>query len=294
MPQGLLFFLCGCCILLLTTINLAIGPVTSGKVGDSIYGNWGTLNCKAFRDLYDDRKKEGKAKDDMKYEEQWAIDCCDRKKGMYNMEYTAFIFDIVIGFVCGLLGLLHYFELKKTFVEISGLIGLICGIVGFILTLVYVILNGLVYTLYYEEGNPIYKRDKDGVFAELEGEKYKCLYFDKEKNVHSSYAKYSDLIKKQYNYNYDLMKKLGSITDCRADPSYCEGIEFYPETLATSYKLQNCKKLYLDAPSYQETTIENKDISDRFLTALILSLIVCLANIGLAIFGFLMAKSGDF
>ena len=41
--------------------------------------------------------------------------------------------------------------------------------------------------------------------------------------------------------------------------------------------------------------IENKDLSDRFLTALILSLIVGLANIGLALFGFLLFRTpGDF
>ena len=41
--------------------------------------------------------------------------------------------------------------------------------------------------------------------------------------------------------------------------------------------------------------VDNKDVSDRFLTALILSLFVCLANIGLALFGFLLFRSpGDF
>ena len=52
-----------------------------------------------------------------------------------------------------------------------------------------------------------------------------------------------------------------------------------------------CKNLY--API--ENEIKNKDISDRFLTALILSLFVCLANIGLALFGFLLFRTpGDF
>lgn len=44
-----------------------------------------------------------------------------------------------------------------------------------------------------------------------------------------------------------------------------------------------------------ENGITNKDIFDRFLTALILSLFVCLANIGLALFGFLLFRTpGDF
>ena len=82
------------------------------------------------------------------------------------MEYTSFIFDIIIGFVCGLIGLLHLFGLKKDFVSNTGLIGLICGIIGFIFTLVYVIFNGLVYTtVYLNNGPAIYKRDGDYAFA---------------------------------------------------------------------------------------------------------------------------------
>ena len=68
---------------------------------------------------------------------------------MHDMEYTSFIFDIVIGFVCGLIGLLQLFDHKKEFISNTGLIGLICGVVGFVLTFVYVIFNGLVYTTVY-------------------------------------------------------------------------------------------------------------------------------------------------
>ena len=41
--------------------------------------------------------------------------------------------------------------------------------------------------------------------------------------------------------------------------------------------------------------VSNKDIFNRFLTALILSLVVCLTNIGLALFGFLLFRTpGEF
>ena len=52
--------------------------------------------------------------------------------------------------------------------------------------------------------------------------------------------------------------------------------------------LQDCKYLY---SGYHTNEITNKDISDRFLTTLILSLFVCLANIGLALFGFLLFRN---
>ena len=153
-------------------------------------------------------------------------------------------------------------------------------------------MNGLVYTNYYD--SVIYKRDGDGAFAEKEGNVYKCIYFDKAANVYALYAKYSDLIQKQYNYNYDLSKDYSSneYNGCESiSPSYCltDGI-IRPGTMPTNGKGEQCSKLY--APL--ETEVTNKDKSDRFLAALILSLLVCLASIGLALFGFLLWRNPEF
>ena len=294
MGKGLLFFCCACCILVLTIINLSVGPIISKRVGNG----WGTLNCAERKDTYDDAKDNyKKSNQDMpdeikKYIYKWNINECDRKKGMHDMEYTAFIFDIVIGFVCGLIGLLHLFDLKKDFVVNTGLIGLICGAVGFIFTFVYVILNGLVYTNYYTS---TYKIDGDGAFAELEGSRYKCFYYeDNGLNTHSYYAKYSDLGKKQYNYNKGLEEDLQKVSDCRYYPNICidngQGIPYYEPSILPSNDGENCKFLYT-REDLSTKGIGNKDISDRFLTVLILSLIVCLANIGLALFGFLLFRA---
>ena len=302
MGKGLIFFSCACCILVLTIVNLSIGPIITGRTGIK-----GTLNCEALKDADDANTGDGK------YSTGWAVDECIRKKGMYDMEYTSFIFDIVIGFVCGLIGLLHLFEVKKDFVSNTGLIGLICGIVGFVLTFVYVIFNGLVYTNYYD--NFIYKTDGDGIVAEASGNKYECKYFDEKGNVHALIAKYSDLGKKQYNYNKDLVTDLNS-NQCVLSPpttppstipppSTSSDTEKYlvacsisetfdPNIVGISKTIAACPKLYI-YNSDIDTSISNKDISDRFLTALILSLIVCLANIGLALFGFLLFRTpGDF
>ena len=90
------------------------------------------------------------------------------------MEYTSFIFDVVIGFICSLIGLLHLFDIKKDFVSNTGLIGLICGIVGFVLTLVYEIFNVIVFT---SKCSSVVERDEDGVFAiQSSGTTYKCLF----------------------------------------------------------------------------------------------------------------------
>ena len=277
MPKGLIFFCCACCILLLTIINLSIGPISSRRIT-----GWGTLNCAAFKDIYKDAKKT-KSGDELKYGEKWDWDSCTRLKGMHDMEYTAFIFDIVIGFVCGILGLLHYFDVKKDIVPKTGLIGLCCGAVGFILTFVYVIFNGLVYTKY--DTNQL-KVNGDGAYAERDGtsNNFKCIYYDK-KNPHKVHATYSDLGKKQYNYNKDQYKTRLS-TRCTGDSTYCDE---NAESFLSAAPI-DCKYIYY-TPTKE---IRNKDISDRFLTTLILSLLVCLANIGLALFGFLLFHKGEF
>ena len=125
MGKGIIFFGCSCCILVLTIVNLSIGPIINKKIDIS-----GTENCEYFKDIDDANTNDGK------YTTKWAVDECKRKKAMHDMEYTSFIFDIVIGFVCSLIGLLHLFEIKKDFVSNTGLIGLICGIIGFVLSLV--------------------------------------------------------------------------------------------------------------------------------------------------------------
>ena len=283
MSKGLIFFCCACCILLLTIINLSIGPIISGRAENLTEESWGTLNCASLKDDYDETKKRGIKGDELKYKAGWALNECKRKKGMHDMEYTAFIFDIVIGFVCGLLGLLHFFEVKKDLVPKTGIIGLGCGIVGFVLTFVYVIFNGLVFTTV---DSPLYKRDKNYAFAEKDGNSFKCLYFDKEHNSHSLMAKVSDLNKKQYNYNKDWEKNIdaGCIVP---DPSICSSQKNIPLGIHP-----NCQKLYV---ADGDLNFLCKDISDRFYTTLILGLVVCLANIGLALFGFLLFRTpGEF
>ena len=291
MKKGLLFFCCSCCILVLTIINLNVGPIVSGKVGD----DWGLLNCELFKDQKDKAKDTlGSLSDEEDKYMQSRIDYCTRAKGIYNMEYTAFIFDMVIGFICGLIGLLHLFDIKKDFVANTGLIGLICGIVGFVLTLVYVIFNSIVFTSNY---SGVVKRNDDGVFAmQKSGTTYVCD-FHNEEDFYWGYADFFELNEKQYNYKHNfydsVTKKCEDVNGIEA--KFCVGTDPTNDGtfIATTPNVvnNNCKFIYAKA----EVEITNKDKFDRILTTLILSLVVCYANIGLAIFGFLLFRTpGDF
>ena len=86
---------------------------------------------------------------------------CRNEQAMYNMEHTSIAFNGVIGFICVLFGL---YGLQKELIPKTGIIGIVCGVIGLILTLVYVIYNGVVYTNYYDDDD-IYKVDGDGAFA---------------------------------------------------------------------------------------------------------------------------------
>ena len=296
MGKGFLFFAFSCCILVLSIINLSIGPVVNKVVSEIKIGSdevaWGTANCARYKDLKDDEDDE-----DKKNQIQSAIDACERVKGMHDMEYTSFIFDIVIGFVCGLLGLFHLFELKKEFVPKTGLIGLVCGIVGFALSFVYVIFNGLVFTSKYAG---IRERESDGYFAEKKGTSaniYSCFASYDKDDIFTGYAKFSDLNKKQYNYEKDFYGDDFDYhcvcEDLLRECSKGETIDISLTSSGCESDIQGASCKYIYAEAIEENGY--KDIFDRFLTTLILSLVVCLANIGLALFGFLLFRTpGDF
>ena len=303
--KGTIFFCCSCAIVILSMINLSVGPIVKKKVDITpiyvtrIYathisvrtkGNtWGTYNCKLLSDYYDTYEETHSLSDNArKYDFEWPINECERKKAMHDMEYTSFILNIIFGMICGLLGLFHLFDLKNEFISKTGLIGLGCGFVGFIFSFIYVVYNGIVYTNYFDTG--VVKRDGGGVYAEKipdTSDQFKCLYYDEPYNFYSVFAKFSELNQKQYNYDKDIYKSVDP--DCVNDiyAARCS----QQEIITVSALPTTCENLYAE----EIMDFKNKDKSDRFLTTLILSLFVCLADLGLALFGFLLYRTpGEF
>ena len=292
MGPGQNFFVVSCTVLVLATINMGVGPIMNKKLGQG----WGLLNCARISDIYEEYKSSmsEKAKKELEYE----IKHCKQKKVMYNMEYTSFIFNMVIGFICVIIGL---YGIQKEVIPKSGLIAAACGVVGFTLTLVYVIYSMIVYTKYYDENTTIYKRDSDGAFAKLDGELYKCLYFKKEGDVTALYAKYSDLIKSQYNYNKKLTDSFVNVREKNSTYGYCVTSSSIVESCSqvgyinsTGYFYRNenneakpCSKLY-----YRNliNTFTNFDRSARMLTALISSILILLCYCALLFLGLMLSK----
>lgn len=288
MSAGWNFFVVACAILIFSIINLSIGPVINRVVSSS----WGISNCQELVDKYEEDKIE---KPDMseqtRKEREINIRKCKNKKAFHNMEYTSFIFNIFIGFVCVLLGL---YGLQKEIIPKTGYIGMGCGLVGFVLTLVYVIYNGVVYTNYHD--SDIYKIDGDGAFAELNEKEgaYECFYY-KKNDTDAIYAKYCDLIKSQYNYNYALKNSFKIDLEKRectsSSPYYCAESQYI--RLSYTYRnvygnLVNCSKIYYTYSFDDEFTRYN--LSARFLTVLLLSIIILLCYCGLIFSGFMLSK----
>ena len=111
-------------------------------------------------------------------------------------------------------------------------------------------------------------------------------------------------LKPDTNYTFKLEINLEDsyekeeVYGCTASPSPCcrnDGFINNKKYISDDRNKGECKYLYLTSNYITSQGVSNKDKSDRFLTTLILGLFVCLANIGLALFGFLLFRTpGDF
>ena len=276
----LLYFCMAGGILLFSVIVVNIAPAINNL--DDIQ-DWSQESCKAWADrikYFKDNKIPDEEIDPIRREKTR----CERKQAMVGLEFTALNCNLVFGFICALLGFFLFFNIGDVG-KIASFAGLGAGIVGFVLTFVYVIESGLVFNDFAYIDDKFPRIDSDGVWAEWDGSKYKCKYL-KEKKQESFYVRYSDLGNKFLRYNKDIQfgEKYKIVKKCtRNDYDLCS--KEVQETYSDDGETKNCDKLY-----YYENTRENyyKIIYDRWLTTIILSCIIFILDIGLALFGFLV------
>ena len=277
------FLICSGVILALAVINLSVGPAINNRVG-----NWSLENCGKISDDLDDLAHNNADPDTIRSKEK-ELTRCRHRKPMHTLEEMSFILNLIIGFVCFLFA---SFGLEKELKTKMGIFGMIFGVIGAIITFLYVVYNGIVCTHYYD--STIYKTDGDGAFAELDGDKYKCFYFSEPKDDDALIAKYGDLIKSQYNYNKELKDAFELVysepkgcsnypTSC-LENGYIDGPIPYNDGSGTSV----CQKLYF---FNDITTYTNFDKGSRFIGSLILSLLMVLCHCGLVFCGFLLFRS---
>ena len=307
--QRTLFLVLSSAIVVFSIICLCTAPIINGILSEA--KSWGTKNCKEISDEYK-YEKDHNGDDDTLKSLKKSRNLCNRLKAMYGLEYSSYIIDVSFGFICAVLGLLHFFDVGKSFQKYSGLIGLVTGIVGFVLTLVYIIYSGYIFTKdialdhdgklsYYNTANDnfenILKLNGEGAFAEWKDNKYKCIYY-KEKDKNAVLAKYNDLGKKQYNYekkrHYDVSDKYGCRVEVNEAVLGCYNNYANDEFSTTSYtslRNNNCNEyIYLKVPAQG---FGNKYLYDNWVTNIIFGCFIIACNIGLAIFGFLVFKNSD-
>ena len=314
MNKGLIFLCLACGLLFLTIIAICVAPIITGILGSDDDLVWGEENCQAYADSHkhtEDNKDLTKDEKDkiLKYLDK-GKHLCERQKAMYGLEYAAFISDLVFGFSCTLLSLLHFFGVGKNFENITGLIGLISGIIGFILTLIYIIYSGYIFTndspmMSYETSpsssdlNPyssysMPKLDKNREFAKWNNDKqrYECIFYE-ENDYDSLYPKYNELGKKQYNYHKDFTfpDDNSKYINCQYPLGNNNNDKLY--TLCSTFfgsldksTNNNCEELF-----YEDIKdISYKYMYDKWVTSIIFGCFIIVLNLGLAIFGFLMFK----
>ena len=302
-----LFLVFSGAIVIFSIISICSAPILNKVLTES--NDWKTLNCQKDSDEYKHAKDTSSLTDNQKKEYKRGINLCNRKKAMYGLEYSSLIIDVILGFICLILGLLHYFDVAKPFEKVTGIIGLATSIIGFILTLVYIIYSGYIFTNDSPDKNydsnsnyDLYKADSKGIFAKWDDseKKYKCEYYDKDNN-NAIYAKYNEMGKKIYNYNKDVSQtestspvKKCSYTKYTAGstnlltPLNCNDNQGFVGIGIASKFEGDCDALYID---YSFSGYENKYIYDRWVTTIIFACFIIACDIGLAIFSFLLFKS---
>ena len=332
--KNLIFLCVSTAIIIFTVIVLNNAPIINGLVGK----DWYDESCQKYIDLHKYNKDKTPAQlssylvtANEANKDKWlkllkkGKNKCYRNKAMIGLEYTAFNFNIVFGFTCALLGLFNYLKIGNIG-KIIGIIGLGSGAIGFVLTFVYIIYSGYIFTqdvvdkqfinlnTIYIHGSPSTSPDAElkkikanGAFAKWDDDKknYVCIFYDKD-NEDSLYLTYSDYGNKHLNYltknKYPEENKYYKFFGCEQSNtysySYCKsadesssssgGKNSYYEGPLSSVEKGKCKYLY-----YYDSNAEGyekKNIYDCWVITIFFGCFIFVLDIGLAIFGFLIFK----
>ena len=293
-----LFLIFSATIVIFSVICIGSSPLIN-KVSTSAYdsADWGYLNCKRRADEYKKEKDTtsltGDDKDKYLKPFKHSLNVCNRQKAVYGLEYSSLVLDAILGFLCLILGLLHYFDVGKPFEKVTGIIGLATGIIQFILTLVYICYTGYIFTNDVVTNTVYLKTNSKGVIATWDGSNYKCDYYDKD-DEYAIYAKFSDLGKKSYNYDKDVYNNEATYEAIKCNnpfssySGFIAGCKSGDGKLLSLGKIDGCDKLY---SSSSTDKVENKYLYDRWVTTIIFACFIIACDIGLAVFGFFLFKS---
>jgi hypothetical protein len=282
MNKTLFFLIASSLMVIFTIVTITTGPIIMHVFNGHYDGN---SNCQELSDRYDFYKDLYKNDDSHKItldHMKQNVNICKRQKAFYKLEYAVLIIDIILGFICALLALFHFFESGKFFEKYTGLIGLISGVIIFVLTLVYLIYSGIIFTKDHDSDQKVLF--DNGAYKKWDSANNKYIYpytnEDLEKDQYARYAKFKDLGKKQYNYDSKLYKSI-----LKGESKYNSCKEDYSTPIADG----SCEYVWKDIPS----DVSDKYLYDTWVTSIIFSALVLLCSIILAVFGLLIFMNPD-
>ena len=293
MNDSLFFLIFSGAILVFSVVSICVAPIINGFLGE----DWGHQNCQIISDDY--RYIKGNYQNELKVDlpfKEYNIkasandgilsekdfspikrksNMCIRNKAMHSLEYVSIIFDIGFSLLLTILGLLHYLEIGNNFMDKTGLIGIIMGAIGFIITFVYLMFSCYIFN---NDNNGIEKLFSNGAILKHSGQRFIPPYkiekiYDKPE---IKYATYSELGQKQYNYNYEIQK-------------FQNSSEKYKECLDETEK-SGCDFIWSSNNENPNETI-NKYLYDRWITTIIISAFIIIFCVGIIVFGFLLLRS---
>lgn len=249
--KKLLFLCIASGIVIFTVIVLNVSPAINLGLSD-----WYDESCQKYADNHKYTKEKSltelgltqELKDEVLdfYKEGKTV--CERHKAMVGLEYASLNINVVCGFTCAVLGLLLYLNVGNNIAKITGLIGLGSGAIAFVLTFVYIVESGIIFTqdvvgkdydnsFGSEYGYNTHARiDSDGAFLEWDDSRksYVCIFYKKDKKD-SLYRRYSDYGNKYLNYNSDI-----EFATEKKNYKYTGGCAF-PNEPNTDFHLQDSK-----------------------------------------------------
>ena len=305
MQKNLFFLICAAALLILSIICIFIGPNINDKIYDLnvlISGQYPctktpSQNCQKMEDDYNFHIENNLffLNETHKKLYKKEIDECKKLNAMKDLEFSSFIIDVVLGFICFFLGLIHYLDQGKPFEKYSGLVGTISGVITAVLTIIYVGYSASIFNNQHIRKGIYPMLYENKALYHWNGNKY-ILPYDEEKlkdDLDVQYIKIKDLGKKQYNYNSEFYQmKLD-------DDSEYEKCKINSPLSITN----NQKKYYINGDNENEKKCEyiwvtnsvtnyddisNKITYDWWLTTIILGVIIGVCGLGLALFGILL------
>ena len=297
MSKILFFLITSTLILVLTSISISLAPIINNISNLNDYSPK-DLDC----ELFSDQRELSKSNLDLFQRLKTFKNLCSRQKAMHNLEYTSLIINAVLSFLCTNFALLHYFKEADNHQKKTGIFGLICGFICFILTLIYICFSGYIFTndvafgnIFYNQlsqepqlDDGIYKLFSNGAKYKYNGNRYITSY-EESTELNSQFLKYKELGNRQYNYDKDIYIKYmknyptssNSVNQCNIRNSY---------TLSNyNNKINNCDYLFTEPYSNSR----NKYLYDRWLTTLILAVIISILDLVLAVCGLVVFLDKD-